>query len=51
VNGAPVSVFNFDSRGARKVEQGDAIVFTLENSDGAFGFEYWLQFRMLIKLH
>ncbi len=51
VNGAPVSQFHFDSRAQRKVEDGQAIVFVVENASSGFGIEYWLKFRMLIKVH
>jgi len=51
ISGAPVHVYHFDSRASRKVQDGQAIVFTVENSDGAFGLEYWWNFRILVKTH
>jgi len=51
LNGAPASIFQFDSRAQRKVEDGDAVVWTVENSDSAAAISYWLKFRMLIKVH
>ena len=44
-------VFHFDSKAQRKVEDGDAIVWTVENASSSHGLEYALKFRMLIKLH
>jgi len=41
----------FDSKGMRKVEDGQDIVMTVENWSSAFGCEFDIQSRMLIKLH
>ena len=51
VGGAPVSVYDFDSHGQRKVEDGDAIVWTVENADAANGLLYSFWFRLLFKVH
>ncbi len=51
IEGGPVRTYHFDSRAQRKVEDGDAVVWTVENSDGAFALQYSLWFRMLIKVH
>ena len=42
---------DFDSRGQRKVEDGQTMVVVLENSSAADGASYVLKFRQLIKLH
>ncbi len=44
-------VFEFDSRAQRKVEDGQAIVVSLENASAAHGAQYIVKFRMLLKLH
>ena len=44
-------VFPFDSRAQRKVEEGQAIVWTVENASATDGLNYILKFRMLIKRH
>ena len=51
INGAPAQTVHFDSRAQRKVEEGSAVVWTVENASSAFGLLYWLKFRMLVKLH
>jgi len=51
IEGAPVRNFAFDSRAQRKVEDGDAVVFMVENASAAAGCDYDFWFRMLIKLH
>ena len=44
--------YPFDFKSQRKVTPDDAIVITMENgATAAFGAEYRLDFRMLIKLH
>jgi len=43
--------YQFDSKAQRKVQEGDAIVVTLENASALFGLEYIIKFRMLLKLH
>ncbi len=43
-------MISFDSKAQRKVEEGQNIVITLENSSAADGLFYLLQFRMLIKV-
>ena len=51
IEGAPVRSYPFDSRAQRKVVDGDAVIWTLENASATAGCEYDLWFRMLIKLH
>ncbi len=41
--------YDFDSRGQRKIEDGQAIVIMLENNSGAFGTVFNIAFRMLYK--
>jgi len=41
--------YEFDSKAMRKVTEDDAIVVTLQNSAAAFGLNYILKFRMLVK--
>jgi len=41
----------FDSKAMRKVEDGNTVVFVLENASALHGLEYVIKFRMLIKLH
>ncbi len=43
--------YDFESKAMRKFEDGEAIVVTLENALAAFGLEYLLKFRLLLKLH
>ncbi len=43
--------YDFESKAMRKFEDGEAIVVTLENASAAFGLEYLLKFRLLLKLH
>ncbi len=43
--------FDFDSKAMRKIEQGSAIVVVLENGSSIHGLEFWLQYRILFKLH
>ena len=50
VEGQPIRVYSFDSRAARKVESGSAIVFTAENATNV-GAIYSFWFRMLVKVH
>ena len=40
---------DFDSRAMRKWQDGEAIAVVIENA-GTFGIEFWLKFRMLVKL-
>ena len=54
--GAPTSlapgslkIFEFDSKAMRKVEEGQAVVFVIENSSDTDGAFFFLKFRMLIK--
>ena len=47
--GNPWKRYEFDSKAQRKFTSSDAIVVTIENSSSAFGCEFQLQFRMLIK--
>jgi len=60
VSGTPASAFggntlwsryDFDSKAARKIQDSDSIIVTIENSNSTHGAEYLMQFRMLIKLH
>ncbi len=51
VEGHRAASFQFDSKAQRKVEDGDAIVWTVENSSAAAAMAYVLLFRMLIKVH
>ena len=51
IDGASVRIFEFDSRAQRKVEEGQAIIWTLENASANNSFLYLLKFRMLIKKH
>ena len=51
IEGEPIRTYQFDSRAQRKVEDGDALVWTLENQSAVFGLSYMLRFRMLIKVH
>jgi len=45
-------IFHFDSKAQRKVQDGEAIVFMLENGAASgVGLQFWLQFRMLLKTH
>jgi len=41
----------FDSRAQRKIQDGQGIVFMVENASATAGAQYWLKFRMLLKLH
>ena len=43
--------FPIDSKAMRKFDSGSDIIVVLENADAAFGLEFWLSFRMLVKLH
>ncbi len=43
--------FPFDSKAMRKVEEGSDIAVVLSNADAAFGLQYIVKFRLLIKLH
>ncbi len=56
INASPVSrtepsqsMFEFDSKAMRKVDQGQDIVVVLENGSGTAGVNFILNFRMLIK--
>ncbi len=41
----------FDSKAMRKVEEGSDIAVVLANGSASFGLEFWLKFRLLVKLH
>ncbi len=43
--------FPFDSKAMRKVATGDTAVVTLENASSLHGLDFWITFRMLVKLH
>ena len=49
--GGSVTHQAFDSKGMRKVEPGQDIVQVVENNSSAFGCEFSLDSRMLVKLH
>jgi len=44
-------LYNFDSKAMRKVEDGQDIAVVIRNVSSAFGFDFFLQFRILIKTH
>ncbi len=44
-------VYHFDSKAMRKVEEGSDIGVMVANGSATFGLEYWLKFRLLVKLH
>ncbi len=46
-----IRVYPFDSKAQRRVESGQAVVFTVENASAGAGLFYTWKFRMLIKLH
>ncbi len=43
--------FEIDSKAMRKFESGMRIVTVVENASPTFGLEFFIQFRMLLKLH
>ncbi len=43
--------FQFDSKAMRKVADGSTIVVLVDNNSAAFGLNYLINFRLLIKLH
>jgi len=45
------SVFHFDSKAMRKVEEGSDLAITLENASSTAGLSFITKFRILIKLH
>ena len=45
-----VDRYDFDSRAQRKVQDGEAIVITLENASSVHAIGYVLKYRMLVKL-
>ena len=49
--GAGPQTWEFDSRGQRKVQDGEDIVILFENGSSIFGLDVLIQFRMLLKLH
>ena len=52
INGAPLQVFEFDSRAQRKIEDGMGIVVVYESASAAgIGALVLTKFRMLFKLH
>ena len=52
VNGAPLQVFEFDSRAQRKLEDGMGMVVVFESASAAgIGALVLCKFRMLLKLH
>ncbi len=42
---------SFDSKAQRKVNDGTSVAVVIENQSSAFGCQYLIQFRMLLKLH
>ena len=46
-----ITVFPFDSKGQRKVADGEDIAVVLANASSAHGCEYILNMRILVKLH
>ena len=46
----PLMAYPFDSRGQRKVQDGDDVVIVVSNASAANGVEFILKFRMLVKL-
>ena len=44
-------IFEFDSRGMRKVEDGETVVTVFENGSGTAGIDYLARLRFLVKLH
>ncbi len=50
-HGTPLFQYKFDSRAQRKVEEGEQVAFVIANSSTAFGVSFYVQLRMLIKLH
>ena len=49
--GAPIRTYAFDSKAQRKVSDGDALVWVVENQNAGFACDYQFRFRMLIKVH
>ena len=43
--------WNFDSKAQRKVEDGQAIVFMVENGSATDGLEFLMKLRILVKMH
>ena len=50
-DGNNVRQFPLDSRAMRKVDPDDSIAVMIENGSDSFGFDFLLQFRMLLKMH
>ncbi len=44
-------VYHFDSKAMRKVEEGSDVAVVISNGSSVFGLEFWLKFRLLVKLH
>jgi len=49
--GNSVVQMDLDSKAMRKVEQGQDFFSILRNASATTGFDFWLSFRMLIKIH
>ena len=49
-NGRPIMEFTIESRGQRKVADGETIVVMVSNGSAAIGCLYLVKFRMLVKL-
>ena len=50
-NSNALTRFDFDSKAMRKVDDGDTAVVVLQNNSSAHAMEFYLSFRMLVKLH
>jgi len=47
----PANVYEFDSKGMRKVEDGQDLVIVFENASSSDGLSYVTKYRILVKLH
>ncbi len=45
------SLFEFDSKAMRKVEEGEDLAITLENASATAGLQFITKFRILLKMH
>ncbi len=50
IAGQPMAAFPFDSRGQRKVGDGEDVVIMVANANAAHGAQFRVKFRMLVKL-
>ena len=51
IDGSGGTIFDFDSRAQRKVEDGSDVAVMVTNADANFGLRFILQFRLLIKVN